>query len=642
MQKTLSDEETAWLSTAVEDMLEAGAIYKTERKDVVLSSIYTVVKKGTDKRRPVINLRWVNTHINTQHFKMTTMRDVKAAMTQGCYMAKIDLKDAFWQCPVDPRDQRFLSFRWKGVNYSFRCLPFGLSVSPLLITKLYKPVVAKLQAMGHKVMIYLDDLLLLGRTKQDCQAAVQASLELFKQLGVVVNDKKCSLVPSQVMEYLGFELDSTQMSINVPSYKIKNLKNELRRFINRPACSARSLASLLGKVNSLADALFPVRVHTTGIHQLKLSLLRRGRGWDFESTKTTEAISDAQWWVKNLTLMNGVCFLPKTPDIRAGTDASKRGWGAWVEVTSTNGTKTILRFGGHFSTAESELSINELETQAVIYLLRSCPELFRGKVVDLGIDNTTTIWYIRKFGGRKKSMAHLATEIFEICQELDCHLQAFHVPGVENIIADEESRRLFLPSEFKLNPSIFRDLNNRLGPHSIDAFASYQNRQLERYASWQPQPGATWVNAMNHSWVNEHAWVNPPFALLSRILQKVRSEKSTITLIAPLWQAQPWFVSLLEMASGMPVVLPSSRDLFLAPSYHGVSSCPRWITAAWTVSGVPSAPVAFRRRLSTLLSRSGSSRLVTVMTNCGRPGRPSHASTEAALSILRSLSSLPT
>ena len=53
-------------------MLDMKAIYKTGSNKLVTSSIYTVPKKN-GKRRPVINLRWVNGHLLKMHFKMTTI-----------------------------------------------------------------------------------------------------------------------------------------------------------------------------------------------------------------------------------------------------------------------------------------------------------------------------------------------------------------------------------------------------------------------------------------------------------------------------------------------------------------------------------------------------------------------------------------
>ena len=119
-QKVLDAEEAAFLDKEVERMLQEQAIYKTDRTDLVTSSIYTVAKKGSGgKRRPVINLRWVNAHLPRIKFKMSTMKDVKTAITKDCWMTKVDLKDCFWGAPLSAHDQRFLSFRWRDQNYSF-------------------------------------------------------------------------------------------------------------------------------------------------------------------------------------------------------------------------------------------------------------------------------------------------------------------------------------------------------------------------------------------------------------------------------------------------------------------------------------------------------------------------------------------
>ena len=44
-------------------------------------------------------------------------------------------------------------------------LPFGLRLAPLYWTKLLRPVIAKARALGIRCLIYLDDLVVLGRSK---------------------------------------------------------------------------------------------------------------------------------------------------------------------------------------------------------------------------------------------------------------------------------------------------------------------------------------------------------------------------------------------------------------------------------------------------------------------------------------------
>ena len=601
-------------------MLDMNAIYKTDRKDLVLSSIYTVPKKN-GKRRPVINLRWVNGHLHRKHFKMSTMKDVKAALTKGCYMASVDLTDCFWGLPVAEKDQRFLSFRWRGQNYSFRVLPFGLAPSPYYITKLYRHLVADLQSKGHRVIIYIDDILILGDSASECERSVAVLLDALENLGARVNYGKSCLKPTQELEYLGFLLDSREMRITAPPRKITNLHKSMKAALRRPALSARDAASLLGKLQSMADALLPVRVHTSGVHAFKLQALRQGgsRPWDRTMPLPDAARQDLLWWVKNLRALNGRPILPPTytTDYQVATDASDYGWGAWITI---NGKTTS--WGGLFSREDQALHINDKELLAIYYFLKSCPYPLDNKTVDFGVDNTCALAYIRRLGGRLRHLAKISDMIHdEVIQPRNISIVAHHIPGHLNVLADWESRRqkLIHPGNFQLHPELFRELDHLWGPHSIDGFATYQDRQLPRFGGWDPQPEATWTDSLRHPWRRENLWAHPPFALLGRVLQKVEQEGATITLLAPLWSAQPWFPKLVRLAIEPPRILPQQTNMFLHPLRQDMQP-PQWLTVAWRISGAPSSNVGTRHRQSTWSSRRGLRRLLKTMTSIGGLG----------------------
>ena len=257
-------------------------------------------------------------------------------------MTKMDLKDCYWQVPVHERDQRFLSCRWRGENYSFRALPFGLNVSPWYVTKLFRPVIAQLQQEGISVAIYLDDLIICGKTKSECARATARVLELLTQLGVVINEEKSVLIPSQQIEYLGFEIDSRNMVVRVPKKKLKNVKTEIKKFLNRRTNTSRQAASVIGKIGALAEALFPTRVHMAHIQDWKSKLL--ANGWDHEARAPDQVRDDLRWWLEHIKDMNGVLIIPSKVDMTAGTDASDLGWGAWIHPETSNQRE----FGGHF------------------------------------------------------------------------------------------------------------------------------------------------------------------------------------------------------------------------------------------------------------------------------------------------------
>jgi hypothetical protein len=593
----------AYLDKEVHNMLAKDAIYENKAKNLVLSSIYTVPKKDSDKRRPVINLRWVNQHIKRIHFKMATMKDVKAAITKDCYMAKLDLSDCFWGLPVHPKDQRFLSFHWRGKNYSFKCLPFGLSVSPLFITKLYHHVVEELQAKGHRVILYIDDMLILGDSRNACERTVTEVRALFRELGAIVNAEKSVFTPSQTTEYLGFVLDSKKMTISAPKYKLTNMTKGIKKFIRKGVATPRDVASVLGKINSLADALFPARVHTTGLRNFQLQCLQRNSAWDRPAPIPEPALRDAIWWSENMFPLNGRSLLPPVTNARAATDASDFSWGAWLQEDAAP-SKTS--WGGHFSNEIAAKHINYKELMAVKYLIQSVPDRLHGKTIDLGIDNTTALWYIKRMGGRRKDLALLAQEIFGLLQHHQIELVAYHLPGVKNVLADQESRKTVQLSDAKLNSDLFRQIDNTFGPHSVDLFATFQDRQLNRFASWQPQPRAAWIDAMTPNWSNENAWINPPFSMISRVLQKVEQDQATVTLLAPLWPGQPWFPKLLMMLVDLPLVVPNTDKTFLYPAAAKTLRPPSWTTLVWRISGDLSSNTGMRRKLSRMLSRAGS------------------------------------
>ena len=627
-QKELSESEIEMLDAEVERMLKMNAIAVSTRKDLILSSIYTVPKKN-GKRRPVINLRWVNEHIKKIHFKMSTMRDVKQALNKDCWMASVDLTDCFWGLPLDEHDQRACALHWRGKNYVFRCLPFGLSLSPYFITKLYRNVVEHLQARGHRVIIYIDDILILGNTKEECERSVQAVRSCLHDLGARINEEKSHTIPTQKLEYLGFILDSKEMKIWTPAKKLLNTKKALKGFLRGDSATPREAASVLGKLNSLSDALLPARVRTAAIHDFKVQTLKRSNdGWDKRATIPQAAKNDAQWWLKNLQALNGRCIHPPKKDYDAGTDASDFGWGAWIRTPEGR----LHRWGGLFTTEQAKEHINYKELLAVKYFLESCPVDLQGKTVDVGIDNTTTIWYLRKWGGRKMRLAKLTETIWDLVHCERITLINHHCPGEQNTIADEESRKKRLGLDVSL-PSFQDDLSGLAlcpqlfnmvdslpwGPHSVDLFATHQDRQLRRFCSWGPQPGALAIDAMKTSWLHENGWANPPFSLIFQVLHKVREEGSTVTLLAPFWPSQPWFPLLMDMLVEAPVLLPRVQAQFRHPLLpHGKT--PQWLTLAWRISGSRSALKASSKRLSRRFSKPGSRRLSRTMTTFGVAG----------------------
>ena len=93
-----------------------------------------------------LNLKSLNTHVTNHHFKIDNIWTAIGTMKPGCYMASIDLKDAYYSVAISSTDQKFLQFEWKGTLYQFACFPIGVALCPRKFTKLLKPVFFLFQA----------------------------------------------------------------------------------------------------------------------------------------------------------------------------------------------------------------------------------------------------------------------------------------------------------------------------------------------------------------------------------------------------------------------------------------------------------------------------------------------------------------
>ena len=100
--------------------------------------------------------------------------------------------------------QRFLRFTIDGAVWAFTALPFGLSLSPWVFTRLMDVVVASVRRETPSyISNYLDDLIQKSQDPQQLRVDLLFLLERLAQLGFFVNRAKSELEPSQDFVHLG-------------------------------------------------------------------------------------------------------------------------------------------------------------------------------------------------------------------------------------------------------------------------------------------------------------------------------------------------------------------------------------------------------------------------------------------------------
>ena len=125
--------------------------------------------------------------------------------------------------------------------------------SPKVFTKILKPSVEILRSLGIRLVIYMDDkiMLLMASSKQKLLDHIQMSLFLLENLGFIINSKKSILPPAQEIEIL---VNSVTMDLKLPR-EIKKIRQEAHRLLSLEQPSAQLHCQLLGKLNATTPAL---------------------------------------------------------------------------------------------------------------------------------------------------------------------------------------------------------------------------------------------------------------------------------------------------------------------------------------------------------------------------------------------------
>ncbi len=126
-------------------------------------SPYFIVPKKDGGLRPILDLRLLNRALHKLPFRMLTQRRIFQCVRPFDWFAAIDLKDAYFHVSILPRHRPFLRFAFEGRAYQYKALPFGLSLSPRVFTKVVEAALVPLREAGIRILNYLDDWLILAQ-----------------------------------------------------------------------------------------------------------------------------------------------------------------------------------------------------------------------------------------------------------------------------------------------------------------------------------------------------------------------------------------------------------------------------------------------------------------------------------------------
>ena len=468
------DSTAPLVDAEVNKLLSMGAVKEIPfSRDNFYSRIFLVPKKE-GAFRPVIDLSRLNKFVENFHFQMENISCLKTLLKRGDFMTCIDLKDAYLSVHVRKSSQRYLCFQLRNKTFAFQGLPFGLNTAPRVFTKLIKPVAAYLRKRGIRIIVYLDDFLILGSSIEESIANTWQTLTLLQRLGFTINWEKSILEPTQSLTFLGLVIDSQTMSLTLPEKKILNIQNKCQRLLLNPTPSAREVASLIGTLEAARPAIWQAPLHYRYLQiQLIKSLQISQDNYETLMSLNSNAQAELRWWHQNVVTVNGSTINPSPPDLYITSDASKAGWGAWCGDLTANGRWLPL---------EAKQHINVLELKAAYLAIKAFLKDRTNIVVCLRMDNTTAVAHVNNKGGtRSPQLVSLTLELWQWCVQKSILITAQHLPGKLNSAADRESREFYDSSEWQIDPQVIQPF---ITGCNVDLFAL-----LPTYASWKTRPG---------------------------------------------------------------------------------------------------------------------------------------------------------
>ncbi|CAL4205605.1 unnamed protein product, partial [Meganyctiphanes norvegica] len=418
----------------------------------------------------------------------------EATLAQGLLDGLHRPKGRVLACRHIQNKRPYLGFRYRNQDWQFRAMPFGLNIAPRMFTKVIAHVVKMMAEAGIWCLPYLDDLLIIASTREECIRMSELAISILETLGWILNKKKSRLVPAQVFEWLGVHFDLVSHTAQASSEKVTCFQQKLRSVITSRFCSKRVIMQLQGQCNWISRCDPVVRLMMSETK----SILRYFRRQDLDSPLELDRERRLSLcrWVTDISI-------PQTlgapaPDIIVQTDASLTGWGFLIDR---------IPFSGVFDPSMA-YSINILELLTVWYSLLMIAE--EGAVIHILSDSLVAVSIVRRGTSPVHHLSALADLIWRRAALFRWTLSISHIEGNFNVIADQLSRKEALSTEWSLQHKDFQkilDLNPNL---EVDLFATSLNYQLENYVSPCPDADAIAVDALTTQWDQwDHLYLYP-------------------------------------------------------------------------------------------------------------------------------------
>lgn len=411
-----------------------------------VSPIMRRPKKDSKERRVIVDLTYpegygVNDGIDIYNYygqnisyTLPTLGDMVSrlqACGKGALVWKADLAKAYRQLRVNPLDTPLLAMKVHNKYYLDVCPPFGCRTSSAACQRMSNALVYLMRTDGYFVLAYLDDY---GGCEEDQSIAHESYhhfLDLAKTLGLELAEHKC-VPPSTKIEWLGYMVDTIDMSVSIPAPKLLEVVSECVSWASKTRANKRMIQSLAGKLLHLTSCIIPARRFVVRV----LATLR-AMADDAWTTLSPEFKLDLAWFYNYAEAANGTYYYtPARREVVIECDSSHVAGGG-VADGFCYAWKYSSQHKNRFSNIHHLEAINLIVAYNTLAKYVATP----GVLIVINTDNMASSIALETGRTKNSTLGNCAQELWLQATINNHVVEIRHKPGHDIPLADALSRQ---------------------------------------------------------------------------------------------------------------------------------------------------------------------------------------------------------
>ena len=427
----------------------AGPYLKPPFDNLIVSPISLISKKN-NKWRLVHNLSYpydgssINANIDpdlcsVQYTHFDKAVEIIQLLGRNCKLFKSDLKNAYRNLPIRLEDIHLQGFHFENRFFVDKALAFGCSLSPCTFERFSSFLefcVKERLDICSKLIHYLDDFFSGSKTTLQCQKALDTFRETMSELGVPISDDKTE-GPTEILTFLGLELNSINMTIKIPITKLIEIIDKINHMISKQKATVKEIQSLHGSLQFAARVIPMGRPFCRRLINTICGLQKK----HFRVRIKRTIRLDLKVWKIFLTDFNGISMIHdynwlSNHDVQLFTDSSGSiGWGIYF-----NGKYCQGRWTDYFYKNGLNKDITLLELFPIVMAVFVFGEYLANKRIRFLCDNEACVEILNKLSSKSENIMALVRLLTLRCIMLNMHVVGKWVPNFNNEIADSLSR----------------------------------------------------------------------------------------------------------------------------------------------------------------------------------------------------------